>query len=517
MNTWNELNDNDKIDWASLIDTWGGELLYDLGYSIYSLPTDHNPITTAVKSNPNFVTENEHDKRFNRTSVSRLATICQMVIYDNQGGPEGDHKPKALRRHWYSWYKADLAIPLSIQYGDDPNNEKWGLLWAGRLSTTYANFVDNDDITYKDLWVEDGSRMIQRFHEELFRDANIIVAVEKDSLFPDFEEAGTALGAKVLYSGKGKSSKAAIEKVLRENFNWPGQDLWNEKDGEYVPYYKPAFTADTPLVIIHISDYDYDGEKVIGPTFGTQARRYTPHILEARVGINPQQLGPKGYDPAEKWYQVKVKKNNRAYVGWAERKALFMATCSNCGQRHVTIGTPSEYTLSPCCQSHFDEIDIFNTPAHGFEVEAMRSRDYRSLLVDALLQVMPFEYIIEKLRDEMTADNWEAVQAILRGIQERNESYGNLLDEISRLEEIKYEFENRVSDGLSTIALEHKGDFRDEGDDPEVRDFVNHVERGNWGPWRPFDIVARTEMLIDFLNKDQEDLITDYAQEIIEW
>ena len=221
----NDLNDR-NTDWVSLIDTWGMELLYELGYNPYDLPTDHNPITKAVKADVFFVGEHEHDKRFNRTSVSRLATICQMIVYDHQGGPEGDHKPKALRRHWYAWYKVNLAIPLSLQYGDDPNEAKWGLLWAGRLSTTYANFVDRDDITYKDLWVEDGSRMIKRFAEELFRDANIIIAVEKDSLFPDFEEAGTALGAKVLYSGKGKSSKAAIERVLRENFQWPGQDLW---------------------------------------------------------------------------------------------------------------------------------------------------------------------------------------------------------------------------------------------------------------------------------------------------
>lgn len=519
-NSNNDLdNGNDKIDWPSLIDTWGAELLYELGHFPDYLPTDYNPITSAIKSDPNFVAEHEHDKRFNRTSISRLAAICQMIMYDHQGGPEGDSRPKALRRHWYAWYKVNLAIPLSLQYGDDPNDPKWGLLWAGRLSTTYANFVDKDDITYKDLWVEDGSRMIKRFQEELFRDSNIIIAVEKDSLFPDFEEAGTALGAKVLYSGKGKSSKAAIEKVLRENFHWPGEDLWRKQDdGEWTQYHKPSFTADTPLVIIHISDYDYDGEKVIGPTFGTQARRYTPHILEARVGINPNQLEDKGYSPTEKWYQVKVKKNNKAYIEWAERKALFLATCTNCGRQSVVKSVRNlDYEYTPCCQADYETIDIFDQPAHGFEVEAMRSRDYRSLLVDALLQVLPFDYIVEKLRDEMTADEYEAVQAILREIQERNESYGNLLDEVQRLENVRTEFEYKVSQGLSPIALEHRGDFRDEGDDPEVQDFVDHVERGSWGPWRPFDIIARTQMLVDFLNEDQEDAITEYAQEIIEW
>ena len=511
-----------NVDWNSLIDEWGQEMLYELGCNPYDLPTDQNPVTQEIKSNPFFVQDHEHDRRFNRTSVSRLASICQMIIYDRQGGPEGDGKSKALRRHWYAWYKVNLAIPLSLQYGDDPNESKWGLLWAGRLSTTYAKFVDTEDITYHDLWVEDGSRMIKRFAEELFRDANIIIAVEKDSLFPDFEEAGIALGAKVLYSGKGKSSKAAIEKVLREKFSWPGTTRYVQADpddnwSEWVPHFTPSFSEDKPLIIIHVSDYDYDGEKVIGPTFGKQARRYTPYILEARVGINPQHVVDKGYNAQEKWYQVKVKKNNKAYVEWAERKALFVGTCANCGKRHITVGTPSEWVTTPCCGAGFEEINIFDQPAHGFEVEAMRSRDYRSLLVDALLQLLPFDFVVEKLRDEMVADDWTAVQAILQDIRDRNDSYARLLEEMERLESVKFVFENKVQEYMNPIALEHRGDFRDEGDDPEVQDFVNHVESDSWGPWRPFDVVARTTMLTEFLREDQEEEIAEYAQELIVW
>ena len=91
-----------NVDWNSLIDEWGQEMLYELGCNPYDLPTDQNPVTQEIKSNPFFVQDHEHDRRFNRTSVSRLASICQMIIYDRQGGPEGDGKSKALRRHWYA-------------------------------------------------------------------------------------------------------------------------------------------------------------------------------------------------------------------------------------------------------------------------------------------------------------------------------------------------------------------------------------------------------------------------------
>ena len=44
------------------------------------------------------------------------------------------------------------------------------------------------------------------------------------------------------------------------------------------------------------------------------------------------------------------------------------------------------------------------------------------------------------------------------------------------------------------------------GDDPEESEYVNHVVGTGYGPWRPFDISARTTLLVDFLHDDQDRL-----------
>ena len=501
-------------DWSSLIDSWGAGFLSQYGYSYWSLPTDNNPVVSIIADNPQLVSTHECDRRFNRTSLSRLATICQMIIFDAQKGPEGDG-PKALRRHWYQWYKTDLAGPLSRQYDEDSNNSKWGFNWSGRLSQTYAKLVDNDDVTYRDLWVEDGSRMIKDFIYRLFANANIFVVVEKDSLFPDFEIASRNLGAKVLYSGKGKSSKAAIEKVLREHFGWPGQSLWNYETNEYDDF-EQAFSEEKPLIVLTISDFDYDGEAVIDPTFGEQARRYTSHVIEARVGIQPAHVTQKGLDLQDKWYTVKVKANNKSSVAWADAKALYMASCSVCGKQSVVHGSDQTGNDSICHYAPFEDISPLVDLAFGFEVEALPTRDYRSLLVDALLRVVPFDFIVERLRIETVADSDEAVRQILEKIAQDNPDFSDLRDEIARLQEQETAIETEIRDHLDPLAREHKGDFADDGDDPVPADFVAHVENGQGYPWRPFDAYRRTTLLVDLLRDTEADAIADFTSQGLE-
>lgn len=511
-------------NWEKYLGSFGRRLLGAMGIDVsYGLPSEYNPITQALKS-PDFVEKYEHIDGFSRSSLSKVATVCQMKVFDAQGGPEGDGECKAIRRHWYSYWKGHFAQPLAKQLGDVKINaqgieEMNDLVWVGRLSQTYAHFVDNRGLTYKDLWVDDQSRMMSYNWQTLFRGCNIMLAVEKDSLFGDFQAAAKAIGATSVYSGKGKSSKAAIEKVLREHFRW---------SPDYDPFWKD------PLVILHISDHDYDGEAVIGPTFAEQARRYTDNIIEVRVGIKPESVLEKGYTWDESWYNVKV--SNKGYQSWAEKQALFLAQCSSCNHIWPVLSIwenpedleflnededPEYYMHShrcPKCGADAYNIDPNEDTPHGFEVEAMRTRDYYSLIVDALCKAYPFEYIVERLRKECRASAESAAEEITRKILERNRDYQALLSEFDRLEDIKREFEDEVKQWLVKVGDPLRDHFVDVGEEPEYVDFVEHVERaGNYAsPWRSFSEEERTQELVELLEWRYNE-IAAFATKRVEW
>jgi hypothetical protein len=428
-----------------------------------------------------------------------------MAVYDHNDGPDGDGKPKGLRRQWYSWFKTRFAQPFSAQlaaHGDEKEMDGFdGTGWAGRLSTVYGALVDSKNVTYRDLWVDDASRMMDRNWQALFNGCHIIIAVEKDSLFADFKAGSKALGAISLVSGKGKQSKAATEKLLREHFGWR-------------PTHDP-FSEDRPLIILHISDHDFDGEAVIGPTFGEQARRYTDHILEARVGIKPENVD----DWQSDWYDVKT--TNNGYITWAESVGLYLAECPVCAGKWPVQGIgPHE---CPICETETTLVikmgkKVIDQP-HGFEVEALPTRNYYRLLVDALLQVLPFETIVERLRDECTASHYDAAETIKNGILQHNDSYQALLREFDRLEEIKAEFEERVKSHFQEAGYNHVSDWRHLEPDPTPDEYEAYVEDANdWSePWRPFSRELRTRELTEFLRQDQYSHIVDYENEIIEW
>ena len=436
-------------------------------------------------------------------------------MHDATGGPEQDGESKALRRHWYSWFKVHLAQPLSKWYEEDPNSARWGLNWAARMSKVYATLVDRDGVTYEDLWVKDASRMMQRLEEELFRNANILICVEKDSLFEDFVAPAKALGARAVLSGKGKNSKAAMELLLRKHFGWPTRTNFDTAD--WVE--EPVFTADNPLYILTVSDWDYDGHAVIAPTFGEQARRYTEHVYEARVGITPQNVQAKGYSLQDTMYEVKVK--DQGYIYWAEQNAMFVRTCDACGRSVLVQGAHDEYCTA-CGSMDLAQAVVakqHGDAAHGFEVEAMRVRDYRDLIVQALLRIMDFEHIVQRLRIETLASDWEATETVQRNVCADNESYQRLMEEFERLEAIKLEFESSIQNALLPVATAHAGDFWQQGDDPNTEQLTAHVvEADAWrGAWRPFSIAERTTLLVDFVSEDQQYQIEDFKAQLIEW
>lgn len=495
------------MNWKLFIGEFGREVAQRFSFPAYP---DYNPLTRALKEDEHFVDKLKEIPGYSQAAVSRLATAYQMFVYDNQNGIERDGEPKALRRHWYSWFKTQFAQLFADQLGDYTLKDGVKVYddrkWAGLLSQTYAYFVDTGEITYRDLWVRDSSRMMQEIPFELFYRANIVIAVEKDSLLQDFVRPATALGARVVYSGKGKSSKAAIELMLRKHFNW-----YSERDRQY-----------TPLYILHITDHDYDGESVIGPTFGKQARRYSDHVYEARVGIKPEHVRElKGEDElSEHWYSIKVV--NKGYEAWALDKALYSASCLNCGAQFVSEGyteddDESELRRGECPHCGSTRCEIVDDTAHGFEVEALETRNYYALIVDALLQLMDFREIVEKLRDECKAQAWEVADDLVRNeIASRNASYKRLLEEIERLQDVRTNFENRINEELVTLAEPHEEDFRDEDEDPEPEDFREHVRSRSY-VWRPFRTADRNASLKKLLLEDYADEIEALCEEEIEF
>lgn len=387
------------------------------------------------------------------------------------------------------------------------------------LSTTYSHYVDKLDVTYHDLWVRDASRMMKSFYQKLFRDCQIVVCIEKDSAFEDFETAAKAIGATAVYSGKGKSSKGAIEKLLQEAFQWNPE------------YPGDPFHETSPLIVLVVSDFDFDGHAVIDPTFSEQISRYTNHVVSQRVGIMPDQflaLSGKTFEQAfasNDAYKLKIK--NDGYIKWSAENALFWHECGDCGHGFVAQGGDykdktghSHYCFVTCpkCDAFTDFVNIDkNSDARGFEVEALYTRQYYKLIVDALLKVLDFDYLVSKLRDECQASSHDAVAPIKQDILDANESYQRLLAEFERLEKVKKEFEDRVERSLHDVAKCNTSMFRKLEDDPLPEDFREYVSKasGYVTPWRPFSARKRTVKLTAWLRDTMSRIIGNFITEVI--
>lgn len=489
-------------DWSSCLDPVGVEVLERLGYSAWSLPDDHNPIVDAVQGG-NWGDLTAGIKGLTREAVARMAIVCQMPVYDAQGGPDGDGERKGLRRQWYAWFKVQFSQDAARVFGDEYNADAWN----GRMSACFGYLVDKKNVTYHELWVKDASRMMNSTRGRLYRGCHILFAVEKDSLFEDFQAAANAMGAACLVSGKGKMSKAATEKVLQQHFGW---------EVGYDP-----FSYDEPLIVLHLSDHDYSGEAVIGPTFGEQLRRYTPHVLEARIGILPTTVPRKEW-PA-RWYEVPVKHSGD--VTWANEKSLLDVECVSCGTRVSISGV---YDQCPECyqqaaphiaaEKDGRQVKLYLMP-HGFEVEAMPTRTYYEYAVTALLEVLDFYDILEHLRDECKADSWAAAEHITSRLLQFHKGYNALEEEIRRLRDIAANYEDEMRDRLRNLGYPMEGDFRDLEDDPEESEFYEHVESASrhTGPWEPFDPQVRTDALVRRLRAQNRDEIKAWFAQTIDW
>lgn len=518
-----------RIQWSNYLGPFGRNLLFELDYSPDQIGYDGtNPITEALREDPDKFWAMAHKiQGCNLINICRTAVLVQMAVFDRQNGPEQDGEPKAIRRHWYAYFKVELAQPLArarynaLGVGMDFNKE--GVLsmnnddWSDRLSQIYKELVDSGELTYDDLWVSDASRMMEMIEYVLFRNCHIMLAVEKDSLFRDFRVAAEAIGARCIFSGKGVSSAAAIELAMRTYYNWKSPDDVRQLNYWERESYKPPFSREHPLVIIHISDYDPPGEAVIGPTFGEQAKRYAgSYIREARVGIQPHQVEDKGgYELAEaKRYEIKV--SNGGHIRWAEEKGLFFFE----DEREFFLGSgphngsgwlsPKEHTV------------------YGFEVEALYTRDYSGLIVDTLLRVLDFDYIVERLDAECQVSEYWASDDLFEQTHQ-DDVYGKYSSAVRALEAFrsheKYQRIRRVEQHLLHLIEQYKSrvvnqlgsvirtaaseiDWSDYETRPEPDDFRNHVinaRRGS-GPWRPFRESERRQNLVEYIIDNESHL-----------
>jgi hypothetical protein len=511
-------SNRESIDWMSLVDAYGESLIYRLGYTYQTLFNEThtrktNPIIDALREDPaGFVgaCEDAGNGTVNMDGTARLVVLVQMILYDLQNGPEGDGKEKGLRRHWYAYFK-QFAQMFALALGKTRENEAGifemvDVQWSGRQSKIYGGFVDSGKVTYKNLWVEDISRMKEVFglSEALFPGFYTIIGVEKDSLYDDYVKAAKAIGAVAIISGKGKNSKAAAEGVLRQ-LGWTI---------DHDPF------GSSPLVVIHLSDHDFDGEGVIGPTFADQMRRYHNPIYEARIGITPDQVRVKLGDDQVWTASYGIKVSNKGYRQWADDKALFWAECVECHKTQFTVGYFTDSGRWSCnrCDGDLTITEESYDEPHGFEVEALRTSDYYEALVDALLQVTTWDNIVAGLRYQATPNSWNIISRVKEEGLEEVPRYRKIKEAIGKLEEAAYEletqFSNVLEDYVSTAVQDTQWEWLQLGDDPEVDKFKRHVvseARSGWAsPFRPFNVRDREDVVIAQLEANEE--LTDKLQ-----
>jgi len=515
----------DRVEWQELVDQYGWGMLAHLGFSSWYQVEDYirknttNPLVDVLRADPKkFMRAADlagGARGFSLDGVSRIVIICQMVLYDQVGGPERDGKEKALRRHWYHYFKQFAQMFAfaagKVRPNDDGVDEMVDIQWSGRLSKLYGEFVDSRKVDYRGMWIEDASRMMEAIgtSNALFNGLKVIVCVEKDSLFADFVPAAKALGAIGIISGKGKNSKAAAERLKRKL----------GLDGD----------PDAPILVITLSDFDHDGFDVIWPTFGEQLRRYFNKVYEARIGVMPDQVVATVENPWQASYQVKL--GDRGYQEFAYNKALWWTVCEECGHETFVQGVeydddgkkmePTGWAVDPC--AHEDEygdvcggrlrIEHVEEP-HGFEVESLRSADYYRAMVDAVIDLVDFPFIIERLRKDCQPSLYNVKAQIRERFLDDNYRYRKIKDAIRRLERAQDELTTALDEPIEEKARELMEDpdkieeLQAIGDDPEPDDFKDYVvqcgQRGYGEPWRPFSTYDRDDQIVAWLNEDDE-------------
>lgn len=464
----------------------------------------------------------------NGTQLIRSQVICQQAMwhFGSEGrGPEGDGLPKTLRKLWYAGHKdaiQHISQRLGIWRGNGQMND---VAANGAMIRVYGEFVDTRLATYLDLFAKDSSRQFEMFSEwyRLPKPlSNIVLCIEKDAAFEDCVRIGKALGVAVALSGGGKMGKAGTERMVREALS-----SWDRTDtpGDLV-------TPDNSLYVLAISDWDYDGEAVIAPTFVRQMERYIdPTLINwVRVGIKPRQVEDMGYNVQSKGYQVKYHVNS-AYTNWCRSKAVFNVegTTYN-GLEELREdrdwlyeqfflkypdGIPEPHELG-----HSDLKDLFERfPPLGYELDALKRTEYASIIIEGLLTMIAWEDLIGALSHKAWSRNGDVVDILQREVLDANKDYQELTkhigelqqefeDRIGQLESQQREFSDKVYSSLMPLVQYWDEDERITKDDNKnwatKEKMANHLRMIDaFNHWQPFSSRTRNDCHAEVVREEQ--------------
>lgn len=470
-----------------------------------------NPILFELDADPEAfiaIAEEAGNGKLNLIGVCQAFILAQMVILDRQGGIRSDGKPVAIRTHWYSYFKV-FSQKFAFASGKVELNKVTGDMemkdtdWSGRQSQILKKFVDSRRVTYKDLWVYDASRKIEIFGHEnsLFKDIQIIVAVEKNSLHEEYINAAKAIGAVALVAGGGKMGAAGTEKMLRD-LGWDGMD---------------CEMAYRDTLVIHLSDYDYDGRQVIGPTFGTQAKRYLHYVAEERIGIEAFQVEAiHGEGTKATWdASYKIKMGHNGYQEWADNYALVRATCDYCHRETYVIGSEEGVPCPECGEDVLTVTVGDDKEPHGFEVEAIiDSKVYFRAMVDALLRHISWEDLLQALRYHAKPSKYSIISTIKSSILQNNPKYMKIRQAEQALQNARWDLEQQIETELDNYTEEQIEALTTEwahcDPDPELDSIYYHVEREYEYPYQPFDTYRRQRVVVEAI-RENTDFLTEVA------
>lgn len=389
-------------------------------------------------------------------SLARSIFICAFYLMRGRG-PDGDGVPKMMRKHWYSWAKqllqqAALLLKTCLLDNGTPDSEALNAL----LSSVVADWNEKGLLEYKTIYIENNTTKYDVIDSRFWLPSEnyaIVVCCEKDAAYNDVLLSAMAMGARVVYSGGGKSSRTGIEKMLGD-----------AKLLELPKYVK--------IVLLVISDFDTDGESIIAPTFGEQLATWIDpeRIVLIRVGADPTQISAFGYNLDDKQYVVKYlvgDANNANYLEWCLRNAIFYWQCKFCGNTDPKTGitcpecggtAPRIYfgeSLYKDCVSAEDqkawkeEVVSFlkeNTP-YGFELDALSREDYCWLLVAGLEKAFgepeyeddedetPWEAIVKILSRNAEPQTYWIKQELTKKFLDENPDYQNALEYKQKVDE----------------------------------------------------------------------------------
>jgi len=525
------LDNNWTID---MLNAMNGDLFASLGINPW-YPEDwaENPVNHILK-NDNLWERLSSMEGVSGVSLVRAQVICQQLMW-NFGrfgkGPEGDGLPKTLRKLWYAGHKEALQYisKLLDVWRNKESGQMNDVSANACMSTVYGEFVDTRLVTYLDMFVKDGSRQFEVFsvYNRLPNPlSNIVFCIEKDAAYEDCVRIAKALGAACALSGGGKMGKAGTENMVRQALS-----SWykTETPGDLV-------TEENPCYVLVISDWDYDGESVIAPTFVEQMRRYIPDdkMNWCRVGIKPEQVERLGHDLLSKAYQVKYHVNS-AYTRWCQANAIFdISGEAYQGEEEFDRVVDQAKYLSPTLgyalrdNGHVLKHDTLKTifelcPPLGYELDALKRVEYAELIVEGLLTMISWDDLIDALSRKAWSNPSEVTESLVQAVLADNEDYQSLDQHITELraqfEALIADLEGKKGDFESTVRAEieplvniWKDDERIAEKDPVPSQdaMAAHLRQVSaWDHWQPFNHWDRNGAHGEVVEDEEEETLTD--------